>query len=78
MNGWAEARGQSCQIKEKKNLEKGSLAFWGSMRDLDLPVILFQKKNKTRITDVAWIRRGCVLLMLVSPVKKCLLLFSIS
>lgn len=66
------------RLRKKRTWKRGSLAFWGSMRDLDLPVILFQKKNKTRITDVAWIRRGCVLLMLVSLVKKCLLLFSIS
>lgn len=61
--------GQFCQIKKEQKLEeRRAERFQGSVKHPDLPILLFQKKNGTMITDVEWIRGGCILLMLVSPV----------
>ena len=59
MHSCTEVRGQFCQIKKEQKLEKRRAErFPGSVRHPDLPVLLFQKKNGTMITDVEWIRGG--------------------
>lgn len=74
-NEWMD-RGEGIILPDQGRTQTGKevgLSFWGSMRDPDFPILLFQKKNGTRITDVEWIRRGCSLLTLVSLVEKYLL-----
>ena len=64
MHSCTEVGGQFCQIKKEQKLEKRQAErFLGSVRHPDLPVLLFQKKNGTMITDVEWIRGRCILLM---------------